>query len=314
MGIYNGSAHIKEQLDSILAQYHCDWELWIRDDVSNDDSLKIVKAYAKQDSRIILIQDDLGKQGALGNFSLLMEKARQSSSGYFAFSDQDDVWFPDKLSSQIEVMDQAGARYPEQPLLVHSDLEVVDASLGVISSSLMKYQGICHRTIDPLRVLLTQNFVTGCTMVFNRKLLEMALPVPANALMHDWWVALCAAVFGHILFMDRPLIRYRQHGDNAVGAKSALRFLNPFKANWRDAWLSGRKHLTQSIFQSQSLSHCIMEHDPSNPSLGLVKIYGSLLTMSPVRRLLVLKREGIRPQARFRQVLAISRILFLPGK
>jgi len=314
MGVYNGADYIEAQLDSILAQHHTNWKLLIRDDGSQDRSIKILEKYAGRDTRITLVHDNFGNKGVLGNFSLLMEKALQVSSEYFAFSDQDDIWCPEKLSSQLELMCQAEVTCQENPILVHSDLEVVTASLGSISPSLMKYQGIGHQTSDPLKVLLVQNFVTGCTVMINRKLLEIALPVPKEALMHDWWIALCATAFGQIRFINKPLVRYRQHGNNAVGAKAVFQFLNPLKTNWYDVWLSGKLHLAQSISQARSLSQRILEYDLSNCYLPLVKAYSSIVNLSPVNRLAELNRLGIRPQTRFRQLLAISRILFLSRK
>jgi len=314
LGAYNGSDHIKAQLDSILAQHHVNWELLIRDDGSQDNSRTILEKYAARDPRISLVKDNLGNKGALGNFSLLMEKAVHGSGDYFAFSDQDDIWCPEKLSAQLGLMCKAEANDKKTPVLVHSDMEVVNASLGSISSSFMKYQGIRHKGSDPLKVLLIQNFVTGCTVLVNRKLLEIALPVPSEALMHDWWLGLCAAAFGQVRFIDKPLVRYRQHANNVVGAKSVFQFLNPSNAHWGNAWLSGKNHLTQSVFQAQSLILRILKHDPANQHLPMVKTYSSLLNRSPVSRLATLNRHGIRPQARFRQLLAISRILFLSGK
>ncbi|MCG8638779.1 MAG: glycosyltransferase family 2 protein [Desulfobacterales bacterium] len=314
MGVYNGARHIATQLNSILTQSHTNWELLVRDDVSSDDSMDILKSYADNDTRITLIRDNLGNKGALGNFSLLMEKGLQTSSRYFVFSDQDDIWQPDKLSVQLEQMKKTETNYGEIPILLHSDLEVVSASLDSISPSLMKYQGIRHESFDPLTVLLVQNFITGCTVMINRRLLEIALPLPKSALMHDWWLGLCAAVFGQIQFTNTPLVRYRQHDNNAVGAKSILQFLNPFKVNWWEAWLSGKKNLTQSIFQAQSLGRRILEHDPANQHLPLIQTYSSLLALTPTHRLLELKRRQIYPQAKFRQVLAMSRFLFLSEK
>jgi hypothetical protein len=103
------------------------------------------------------------------------------------------------------------------PLLVHSDLAVADERLNVRHSSFLRGQRLRHPG-RPLATLAVQNFATGCTMLANRALLEAALPIPAEAVMHDWWLALIAAGTGRILFDPTPLVLYRQHDRNTIGA------------------------------------------------------------------------------------------------
>jgi rhamnosyltransferase len=314
LGAYNGSDYLRDQLESILGQSHKNWELVVRDDASSDSTLAILHQYASRDSRIVVLKDDLGNQGVIGNFNCLIEKAMASSSNYFAFSDQDDLWCPDKLSTQLALIRTMEEKYPGQPVLVHSDMEVVDASLASLSPSFMAYQGIFHQVFDPLNVLLVQNFVTGCTMVMNRKLLEIAYPVPRQALMHDWWIALCAAVFGRIEFIDKPLMKYRQHSNNQVGAKPLSKILNPFFYNWYQLWHSGRLHLIQSVLQAQSLYDRILNHDPDNTYLDTVRAYGSILDMTAIKRLKLLYNHAIAPQSNIRKCLTVSRLFFISRK
>jgi len=160
--------------------------------------------------------------------------------------------------------------------------------------------------------LLTQNFVTGCTVLVNRRLLDIALPIPEEALMHDWWLALCAAVFGHIGFVDKPLVKYRQHGNNEVGAKHFGDFLNPMTGKWKNRWYEGRENLFQSMKQAQALADRIREHDPDNPNLALVEEYASLYGMSPVKRIQRLHDLGVHAQSGVRQMLLLSRLLLTP--
>ncbi|MBU3951926.1 MAG: hypothetical protein KJ658_07270, partial [Proteobacteria bacterium] len=199
-----------------------------------------------------------------------------------------------------------------KPVLVHSDAEVVDTHLNTVCPSFMAYQGICHNRVNPLNNLLVQNFVTGCTLMVNRKLLELAYPVPEAALMHDWWLALCAAVSGRIEFADRPLIRYRQHRNNQVGAKSVTLYLNPFTGRWYSAWESGRQHFAQSVRQAGALADRMAEYGVADRHIRLVKAYASLLELTPVNRVRCLYRHGIRSQTSIRQALMISRLFFIP--
>ncbi len=303
--------YLHDQIASIINQDHTRWEMIARDDASDDFSLNELKYHADRDTRINLVRDNLGNRGVVQNFGLLMEKALLTSSDYFVFSDQDDVWMPDKLSCQLEVLRKIEVAFPEQPVMVHSDLEVVDRSLRTIAFSFMKYQGIRNQVVEPIKKLLIQNFVTGCTMMINRNLLEKCLPIPETALMHDWWVALCAAALGRIGFINRPLLKYRQHGKNSVGAKSVVAALNPFKGRWCDIWLSGRKNLSRSFLQAQSLSSRILEHDPDNKYKQIVKAYASLLNLSPVQRVFELNRQGICAQSFLMHLLTVSRLLVL---
>jgi glycosyltransferase involved in cell wall biosynthesis len=314
LAVYNGAAHIAPQLDSILAQDHTNWELFIRDDGSSDGSQTILQAYAKRDPRILLIRDNEQNKGARGNFSLLMKKAFRTSAHYFAFSDQDDVWRPEKLSAQIKLLCRTEKTCPAVPVLVHSDMEVVGENLVSIAPSFMKYQGIRHTDSDGLRVLLIQNFITGCTVMVNRKMLDIALPVPESALMHDWWLGLCAASMGVIRFIDKPLVMYRQHDSNAVGAKSVSLFLHPKMTTWCVAWLSGLANLRQSVCQARSLAHRIMKHDRSSQHLFLVETYASLADMPPLTRVMAVMQKKILPQTPLRQILTVSRLVFLTGK
>jgi hypothetical protein len=133
------------------------------------------------------------------------------------FCDQDDVWVKEKLELQLERYLQIEG-CDSKPVLVHSDLEVVDQNLDNVADSFIAYQGLeIERNRFPH--LVVSNLVTGCTALFNEALLDAALPVPKNAVMHDWWFAMTATAFGELVFIPSPLVRYRQHGRNTIGAK-----------------------------------------------------------------------------------------------
>lgn len=215
LATYNGSKYLKEQLDSILNQTYPHFTLWIRDDGSTDETYQILSDYAKKDLRIKILNSS-EKLGPRGNFGALMEV---SSNPYIAFADQDDVWHQDKLSI---LMQFAKDKDKGLPLLIHHDLEVVDDKLDLIHTSFWAFSHL-----DPhakkIGNLLLQNNVTGCAMLVNRPLLELALPVPTSAIMHDWWLALTASAFGEIYPLNQALVKYRQHSKNQIGAKSYSR-------------------------------------------------------------------------------------------
>ena len=214
LATYNGAAFLPDQLGSIAAQTHQDWRLIARDDGSTDATCALLGDFrARFPDRVVLVEDGDKQLGPKNNFGRLM---RHSRSPYIAFSDQDDVWVSTKLGRLLEVAAKVNA--PDHPWLVHSDLAVVDRNNALIAPSFWKYQ-----FIKPARCKwqqqLVQSVVTGCTMLFNRALRETALPIPAEAVMHDWWLGLIAAKSGEILWTGETTVRYRQHGGNDTGAK-----------------------------------------------------------------------------------------------
>lgn len=217
---YNGEAYIGSQLESLLVQDYQDFEILVSDDGSQDETVQVVKLYANADPRVRLVSDGTSHGGACGNFLSLVE---QATAPYIAFCDQDDVWLSDKLAVELDEMHRLEEAYgSDVPLLVFSDLAVVDETLEVVSPSFMRYSGL-----DPQRVslanLLAQNVSPGCVMLANRALYHDALRLPeprTGIIMHDWWFMLTASAFGHLGFVDEATMLYRQHGNNTVGAES----------------------------------------------------------------------------------------------
>lgn len=233
MATYNGGKFIAEQIESLINQTLTEWKLFINDDGSDDDTIRIVNSYQKKDPRIQLLPSTAHNLGARDNFAHLMQTTK---AGYIMFCDQDDVWLPEKVQLTFELMQKCEGDYgPQTPLLVHTDCRVVGLQQQTLAPSFSQYQRMKHVEENPLRILLTQNFVTGCTVMINRALLNIALPVPREAVMHDWWLALVAASAGRIRFLEQPTVLYRQHQQNVAGAKKLLsglnfkRLLNPIK-------------------------------------------------------------------------------------
>jgi glycosyl transferase family 2 len=219
LSTYNGGAYLAEQIESIRAQTEANWRLYVRDDGSSDDTREQIARFAARDARIVVVSDGAGNLGAPVSFGALLSHAFARGEAYVFLSDQDDVWLPDKaarmLRVAIEQESRAGAHFP---LLVHSDLRVVSTDLDVVHPSFFELQQLDpHEDTRPTR-LLFRNAVTGCATLVNRALLQRALPFPRVA-MHDWWLAQCAALFGHIAFVAEPTVLYRQHDTNVFGAR-----------------------------------------------------------------------------------------------
>lgn len=226
MATYNGEQYIEQQLDSIIKQDDTNWRLLVRDDCSQDNTRKIIQRYQiRYPEKIILIPSTEPSGSAMNNFFKLLDYAENE---YIMFADQDDVWKPDKIALTLRKMYEMEAQYgKETPLLVHTDLCVVDEALHTINPSIFAMQDMDYRR-DKLSNLLVTNIVTGCTMLFNQSLLKLLDEKPKTAVMHDMWIALVAAAFGKIGFVNKASILYRQHGTNANGAKN-VKTLNYFK-------------------------------------------------------------------------------------
>ena len=219
LATYNGAAFLDEQLDSIAAQTHQDWRLIARDDGSSDRTPEILDAFrTRHPDQVVVLADGEGNLGLVQNFSRLMA---HSDAPYAAFCDQDDVWIPEKLELSLAKMRELEREHgAEVPLLVFTDLMVVDQDLKVIHDSFWRYSNLRPDRSNSLNRLLFQNVVTGCTALMNRALMGRSKPVPAEAGVHDWWVALVAAAFGVSGYIAQPTVRYRQHGQNLLGAKT----------------------------------------------------------------------------------------------
>ncbi len=218
LATYNGEAFLEEQLDSIAAQTHGDWQLIARDDGSSDRTVAILDAFrARHSDKVVVLRDGDGNLGLVQNFSRLMEV---SDAPYAAFCDQDDVWMPEKLELSLAKMRELEREHgAETPLLVFTDLTVVDEALKVIHPSFWDAAGLKPAWSRILNRILTQNVATGCTILSNPPLLRLATPLPRDAVVHDWWLTLAASAFGAIAFVQVPSVLYRQHSRNVMGGR-----------------------------------------------------------------------------------------------
>lgn len=222
LATYNGERYLTEQVESILSQTYQNWVLKIRDDCSRDATASIVRSYVeKYPDKIMLVGDGTASGGAKNNFFRLMSL---SDGQYIMFCDQDDVWEPNKIELTLKRMKELEKEKGSSlPLLVFTDLRVVNENLETIASSFERMSHLdCTRTQLPR--LLVQNVVTGCTAMMNAALREIAVQAKdlSRVTMHDGWVALIASAFGASAYLPVQTICYRQHGDNSVGAKKTL--------------------------------------------------------------------------------------------
>ena len=257
MATYNGEHHLKEQLETIKSQFYRNWDLLVSDDGSTDATLDLLDQF-KDDCEVQhsvkIIQGP--KQGFVANFLSLVANS-SSDAKYFAFSDQDDLWYDDKLQRAVDLIEKE----PENiPVLYCSRTEVIfeNSEFKSFLSPLMQQSPSFNNA-------LVQSIAGGNTMVFNRAARDSLLKfrVDAEVASHDWWIyQVVTGVGGKVIYDGRPSLKYRQHGGNLVGANRgvsalfdrAVMFLNGRFKIYNDkniqALLANRQYLTQECQQS----------------------------------------------------------------
>lgn len=306
MATYNGDQYIAQQIDSILKQSYENWILFIRDDGSSDDTQNIIRQYAcKYGDKIMHITDPcLSGGSAKKNFAAILSWVKQHYSFcYFMFADQDDVWLDFKVEKSMQLLMQ-NETSSKIPLLVHTDLKVVDQDLCVLGDSFFEYRALSADVTD-LRHLLIQNNVTGCTMLWNKALNDLVDIEDEAVAMHDWWIALTASTFGKIIFLNKPTILYRQHGNNVVGATSvnSLDFIIRRLTNLEHV----RKTLRVAVEQSAVFLHYYKDQLDEESRYILEQLSG-LYSYNKLMRIFIVCRESFLKQG---LVQIIGELLFI---
>jgi len=286
LSTYNGAEYLGEQLASIVAQDIDEWKLIVRDDGSTDDSVEIIEEFASRyPDKVFVISEPSVRLGAAASYDFLLTKSR---SQYIAFCDQDDVWLPDKLKKLRECIQHfESISKPETPILVHSDLHVVNENLEKVADSFWQYQKLNPVKMQYLERLLVQNCVTGCASLINKPLLNNILPIPKNVIMHDWWVALIAAAKGEIHHLNAKTVDYRQHEKNDTGAKRwGLNFI--FNGLFRN-----RDLYKQSVIKTRDQAKALLQSGKlSDDQAEVVSQYANLHDSGWFGRRLTIIRMG----------------------
>ena len=285
MAVYNGEKYLSQQIESILSQSFQDWELLISDDSSTDRSLDVVRSYCERDARIKLVLDGCHFGSAKSHFMALL---RIACAPYVMTSDQDDVWDVHKIDLTLKEM-KAAEIENSGPLLVCTDLRVVDHNLNLISPSFLRYSALDASKVD-LGYFLASCLVTGCTMMVNHQLL-LLLQRNVNAdslIMHDWWASLVAAALGKVIYISEPTISYRQHLDNSVGAVKFSLFNGIKKLNER------RKTELDAIVQAKELLRVYSDLiDGDSRIRAQIDSFVAIESAGVLKRIVLMNRAGI---------------------
>ena len=286
LSTYNGEQYLKEQVKSIQDQTYPDWQLLIRDDGSTDGTVEIIQELVAQDERIRFInQGAIENLGVINSFHTLL---KYEKADLYCFSDQDDVWLPEKIALQVAEVE----KHPqEKPLLVYTDLKVVDENLNVQHESMIRTQSD-HANTELIQEL-TENTVTGGVAMINHALL-----------MHDWYLALLAATFGKLIYINQPTELYRQHSSNVLGARTLRKRVK----NWIRPHVLFAKYWNL-IESSQEQAKNLLDLPISSQNKEIIENFVTIMDVSLKERLSRIRKYGYRKNRAFHTFVFTSLIL-----
>lgn len=212
LSTYNGALYLSEQLDSLLAQDYENIIISIRDDGSTDETGNILRRYSSNSSIINL---DIGShKGIVPSYFSLLKKSKNDCN-YYAFCDQDDVWYDKKISNAVNKLESISRGIPA---IYFSRLEYVSKDLAHLAFSKAPTRPLSFGNA------IVENMATGCTVVMNNTARNIIVEnLPGWCVMHDWWSYLVVSALGVAIYDEEPQIKYRLHGANQAGASYLLK-------------------------------------------------------------------------------------------
>lgn len=217
LSFYNGKKHIKQQIESILEQKDVSVDILIRDDGSTDDSVAFIRSLADNEPRIRIMR---GKNVGYKRSFMRMVYQCDATYDYYAFADQDDVWLPEKMKAAVDKL----SLYENEPALYYGYMTQVYEDLRK-----MEEQQHFHKVPDK-KLILFQNFTQGSTIVFNRRLLELAREyLLRKDISHDVWLPFLARFTGKVVGDPVSYILYRRYDDSVTVQQKKSYVYNLFR-------------------------------------------------------------------------------------
>ena len=213
LATFNGERFLRDQLSSFVNQHHTNWDLIASDDGSTDGTLPLLDGFRQDVPQHVSLTSGPGA-GFWRNFLSLIH--HDGPGDYFALSDQDDIWLPDKLTNAVEFLKTVS---PTVPAVYFTRTELIDDDNQIIGLSRLFSRPPCFRNA------LVQNIGGGNTMVLNRAAYELLNAVPSDIeiVSHDWWIYQLVTGVGGVAHYDpEPGVQYRQHGLNIVGSNAGF--------------------------------------------------------------------------------------------
>ena len=293
LATYNGEKYLSAQLDSLLSQSYSDFVIYISDDYSTDGTQNVINDYAaKYPDKIIDLNNKEHFGCAKKNFFNLVDKV---DSDIYMFCDQDDVWLPNKIEDTLRIYNNLSAADKKKPVLVHTDLKVVDGELNIINRSFFDHMQM-KRNVSNWQNYTVQNYVTGCTMLINKPLADLyklnkQFLNADNILMHDYFFAFLASLLGRVEFLDEATMLYRQHGNNSVGAKdvrSVKYALNKLKLSTKN-----NSEIVNGQLQTAEILKLLNESNCDSEIIKILTEYSELSKKSKIQKLSFIKKHKL---------------------
>lgn len=303
MSTYNGAAYLKEQINSILNQTYQDFVLYIRDDGSTDNTCALIREYT--DRRIRFITG--GNLGPAGSFFALLQQ--EMDADYVFFSDQDDIWYPEKMERMLRAIED----YGDTPTMVFSDFSMIDSNGCQTAPSYARYASL---QVTPGNVslgkVIAQPYVFGCASVINRALSQLVAYPPEGIEMHDCWICQSAAAVGNLIYIPEQTIAHRFHNCNATGrsgqdsaAARLKRMTRGFQDQVRNTAL--RLHQVDLLLEHQR------EHLLPEALAALTEISASMKN-GKLNTLKALKKYGVSRQKKSNTLFFYLTVLGIKGE
>lgn len=297
LAAYNGKKYIEEQIRSILDNEYKNIRVWVFDDGSIDGTDEIIKGLEHNYPERISFYKNSENKGLTRNFleGVLMvsnwvkeEGKGQNNTNYYMFSDQDDFWHKDKINKSLHKIISTEKKYDDnKPVVVYSDALVVDEHLKVINSSFHKSNNLDVSKTD-LSHLLMENKLIGCTIMFNEALVgKLGQNINRGIRYHDWWVALIAASFGHIAYIQDATLSYRQHGNNMIGDQSFQKYVLDRLKNLKDQNASIEKNFLQAKIFYKTYGHILNRNEKV-----IIKRFININTKNWLRKRIIVLKYG----------------------
>lgn len=204
MSTYNGEKYLKSQIDSVINQIDCEVHLLVRDDGSKDNTCSILNEYQSKGDLDWYSGNNIGSA-----YSFLDLLKHSPECDFYAFCDQDDIWYMDKLNRASKELNK------DKIGLYYSNTRLVNEK-----GHTLNILGYNDKQKMSMEAFVCSGGIIGCTMVISHRLRDIIInhDIPKNIIMHDYYIAIvCMALNGCIIYDSIPSIDYRQHTNNVVG-------------------------------------------------------------------------------------------------
>ena len=298
LAVFHGEQYLPALLKTLCAQQGAEFRLLCRDDDPAGQTATLLRGFAERAPFPVRLLPGGTRLGPAGNFQKLLS---ETTADLVFLLDQDDLLAPEKTVKMAQKMAEAEAMFGKHtPLLIHSDLQLIDKEGKILAKSLWQVQKLDAEQATSFAELLTQNRVTGCACCLNRALIDLAIPFTSEEIiMHDWFLALTAAAFGKVIAIPEPLTSYRLHEANTIGAKPLT--VKQFFRTIAEGSSSLRERVEKTMRQARYFRNRFKD-ELSEENLELLDAFLSLPSLGLFQRIAVSRQKNFRKYPIIRQL------------